>query len=260
VNRSESAAPSPEPLAQGRVAILAALRREIAPLEARLSRSERFTKGSLRISTGFLDGTEVITACTGDGVENAARGAETLMEQYQVGQLIVVGIAGGLSPALPLGALLVARQVVEEGRWAPAPDAGWLQRARRDTGAIPATIVSTRDVLCTVKDKAAIYSSLKEGGVAAVDLETATYARAAARRGLPYVALRAIADTAEESLPMDFNTLRDRTGAVDGRRVALRALGRPRLLPVLWDWRGRVSLCAESLARAVQTLLAGGFS
>jgi adenosylhomocysteine nucleosidase len=174
-----------------------------------------------------------------------------------VASLIVVGVAGGLSPALPLGALLVAHEVVEDGWPVPAPDEAWLQRARRATGATPATFVSTRNMLCTPQDKAHAYSNLAGGGVAAVDLETATFARAASERGLPYVALRAISDTAEESLPLDFNTLRDRTGAVDSRLVALRALTRPRLLPSLWDWRRRLSLCSENLARAVQTLLAG---
>jgi adenosylhomocysteine nucleosidase len=240
------------------VAILAALRREIVSLEANMTISRRCSTACFRASVGRLDGTEVIVACTGDGRENAARGAQALLERYPVGRLIVVGVAGGLSPSLRLGSLLVAREVVEDGRSVPAPDALWLQRARRDTGATPATFVSTRNILCTPHDKADAYSSLSGGPVAAVDLETATYARAASLRGIPYVALRAISDTAEESLPLDFNTLRDRAGAVDNRRVALRALTHPRLLPPLWDWRRRVSFCSEKLARAVQTLLAGG--
>ena len=248
----------PEPIACGTVAVLAALRREIATLEASMTISRRCSTGGFRASVGRLDGTEVIVACTGDGRENAARGAQALLDRFPVGRLIVVGVAGGLSPKLRIGSLLVAREVVEDGRSVPAPDAGWLQRARRDTGATPAIFVSTRNMLCTPHDKADAYSSLAGGPVAAVDLETASYARAASLRGLPYVALRAISDTAEESLPLDFNTLRDRTGAVDSRRVALRALTRPRLLPSLWDWRRRVSFCSEKLARAVQTLLAGG--
>lgn len=258
MSRETLATVGSEPFAQGTVAVLAALRREIAPLEARMTKSRQFSAGSFRASVGRLDGTEVIVACTGDGRENAARGVQALLERYPVGRLIVIGIAGGLSPSLRVGSLLVAREVVENGGSVPAPDAGWLQRARRDTGATPAVFVSTPNVLCTLREKADAYSSLPGGGVAAVDLETATYARAASLRGIPYLALRAISDTAEEALPMDFNALRDPAGSVDIRRVTLRALTRPRILPSLWEWRGRVSLCSENLARAVQTLLAGG--
>ena len=247
-----------EPLAAGTVAILAALRRELASLEASLTTSQRFRTGNFQASVGRVNGTEVIVACTGDGRENAARGVQALLERYRVGSLMVIGIAGGLSPSLPLGSLLVAREVVEDGLPVPAPDPGWMERARRDTGATPAIFVSMRDILCTPQDKANAYSGLAGGGPAAVDLETATFARAASERGLPYMALRAISDTAEESLPLDFNALRDRTGAVDSRRVALRALARPQILPSLWDWRRRVSCCSESLARAVQALLARG--
>ncbi|MCI0657983.1 MAG: hypothetical protein L0170_13095 [Acidobacteria bacterium] len=258
MNRPAPATPGPEPAACETVAILAALRREVACLEASLMISQRFRAGNFQASVGRLNGTEVIVACTGDGRENAARGVQALLKRYQVGGLMVIGIAGGLSPSLPVGTLLVAREVMEDGRSVPAPDAAWLRRARHNAGATPATFVSTRDMLCTPQAKADAYSSLTGGGVAAVDLETATFARAASKRGLPYLALRAISDAAEESLPMDFNTLRDRTGAVDSRLVALRALAHPRLLPSLLDWRRRVSCCSENLARAVQTLLAGG--
>jgi len=250
---------SSEACAMVEVAVLAALRREIAPLEARMTVSQRFRSGNLRACAGRLDGVGVVTACTGDGVDNAARGAQALLDRYPVRRVIVVGIAGGLSPALSTGRLLVARAVLEDGRSVPAPDARWVERARRDTGATPALFVSRRDILCTVRAKADAYASLHDGGVAAVDLETAAFARAAAQRRLPYLALRAISDTAEESLPLDFNALRDHTGAVDTRLVTLRALRRPRLLPSLWDWRRRVALCSENLAQAVQTLLAGDY-
>jgi adenosylhomocysteine nucleosidase len=259
MSRGTLAALRSEPGSTGRIAILAALRRELAALEGRMTISRRLRAGNLQACVGRLDGTDVVLASTGDGAENAARGVQTLLGRYPLGSLIVIGIAGGLSPSLSPGGLLVARDVVEDGRSVPAPDAGWLQRARRDTGATPAIFVSTRKILCTPQDKAAVYSSLPGGGVAAVDLETATYARAASRQGLPYVALRAVSDTAEESLPMDFNEFRDPTGAVCSRLVVLRALARPRLLPSLWDWRARIALCSENLARAVRTLLAGGF-
>jgi adenosylhomocysteine nucleosidase len=245
------------PAVAGSVVILAALRREISALEGRTRIARRWSDGTLKASQGWLQGTDVILASTGDGAENAARGARALLEGRRVESIIVVGVAGALSPALRLGMLLVSREVMDENRPVGAPDPAWLQRALRDTGAIPATFVSSRTILCTPQAKRAAYDALPRGAVAGVDLETAAFARAATERGIPYIALRAISDVAEETLPMDFNAMRDASGAVDVRRVALRALPRPRLLASLWGWRGRMAGCSESLAGAVQALLTG---
>ena len=251
------AASGVQPEASGTVAILAALRREISPLEARTTISRRWRSGWFRAARGILDGTDVILASTGDGAENAASGARALLDHHPVRRVIVVGVAGALSPALAHGGLLLAREVLDESVPVSGPDSAWLQRALRGTGAIPATIVSSRTILCTRRAKREAYHRLPRGTVAGIDLETATFARAASERGIPYIALRAISDVAEESLPMDFNALRDGTGAVDVRRVVLQALSRPRLLLSLWSYRGKMALCSENLAGAVRTLLAG---
>jgi adenosylhomocysteine nucleosidase len=252
------AAPRVEAGASGAVAIVAALDRELAALRASTAVVRHWREGTVRAVLGRLAGIPVILARTGDGAGNAARGVELLLDRLPVGSVMVVGAAGALSPHLEPGRVLVAREVIEEGQSVPLPDAGWLRRALRDAGATPATFVSTRDLLCTARAKAEAYARLSRGTAAAVDLETAAYARAAGERGLPYVALRAISDAAEESLPVDFNALRDATGAVDGRRVALTTLARPSLLVPMWRLRGRIALCSENLARAVSALLSGG--
>jgi adenosylhomocysteine nucleosidase len=240
------------------VAVLAAMDEELAGVRggARMGRSLRLDR--CRVTVGRFEGVPIVLASTGDGPENAVRGACALFERFPVSGAIVVGISGGLSPALAPGRVLAGRDILEEGRPAPPPDADWLRRAVRDAGATPATFVSSRSLLCTVRSKQEAYAALPAGVVASVDLESAAFARAAAGCGLPYLALRAIADPAEESLPLDFNDLRDATGAVDRRQVAWRALRRPSLVAPLWRLRRRVGLCAESLRRAVSAVLAGG--
>jgi adenosylhomocysteine nucleosidase len=195
---------------------------------------------------------------TGDGADNAERGARALLSRLPVERVIILGAAGALSPGLVPGTVLAASTVIDLGRPAPPPDPAWLGSVLVRTKAVPATLVSGRDILCTPRAKAEAYAALPAGTVAAVDLETAAYARAAAERGIPYVALRAVSDAAEESLPVDFNALRDGSGAVDRRRVALKAAMSPSLVFPLWRLRGRISACAENLAIAVHALLAGG--
>jgi adenosylhomocysteine nucleosidase len=242
------------------VAVLAAMDEELAGVRggAWMGRSLRVER--CRVTVGRFAGVPVVVASTGDGPENAARGARAVFERFPVSGAIVVGVSGGLSPSLAPGRVLAGRDILQDGRPAPPPDAGWLQRAVQDAGATPATFVSSRTLLCTARSKQEAYAALPAGVVASVDLESAAFARAAAERGLPYLALRAIADPAEESLPLDFNDLRDASGAVDRRRVAWRALRRPVLVAPLWRLHRRVGLCAESLRRAVGMLLAGGAS
>lgn len=240
------------------VAILAAMDEELAGVRALTRVTRRLRVGRCAIALGQMEGFPVLLACTGDGARNAERGAREVYDRFPVVGAVIVGVSGGLSPALEPGTVLAARDVVEEGRPAPPPDPAWLRRALRDTGATAATFLSSRDVLCTARDKRQAYAGLPPGSVASVDLESAAFARAAADGGIPYVALRAIADTAEETLPLDFSVLRDATGAIDRRRVALRVLRRPALVVPLWRLRRRVGLCSENLRRAVRALLAGG--
>jgi adenosylhomocysteine nucleosidase len=240
------------------VAILAAMDEELAGVRGHAWMGQRLRVERCRVTVGRLEGVPVIVASTGDGPENAGHGARALLGKFPVRGLITVGVSGGLSPALEPGRLLAARDILEDGRPAPPPDNAWLRRAVREAGALPATFVSSHTLLCTARSKQDAYAALPDGGVASVDLESAAFARAAADRGVPHLALRAIADPAEESLPLDFNTMRDATGAVDRRRVAWRAVRRPALVAPLWRLHRRVGLCAESLRRAVSVLLEGG--
>ncbi len=251
------AATGTEAAAVRRVAILAALDRELARLRGRMSGIRKVREGSLRADVGRLAGVPVVLGSTGDGASNAARGARALLDRFPVAAVVIVGVSGALSPRLEAGSLLVAREVLEMDRPAPPPDPDWVRRALRDTGAVAARFLCTPGILCTARSKADALAGLPPGAVAAVDLETAAFARAAADRGLPYVALRAISDLAEESLPLDFNLLRDASGAVDNLRVARAVLGRPSLVLPLWRLRGRCGLCAERLAGAASALLAG---
>jgi adenosylhomocysteine nucleosidase len=246
-------------MSAGPIAVLAAMDEELAGVRGGAWTGRSLRVDRCRVAVGRFEGVPVILASTGDGPENAGRGARALFERFPVSGAIVVGVSGGLSPALAPGRVLAGRDVLEEGRQpVPPPDADWLRRAVQDAGATPATLVSSRTLLCTARSKQEAYAALPAGIVASVDLETAAFARAAADRGLPWLALRAIADPAEESLPLDFNTLRDASGAVDRRRVAWRALRRPGLVAPLWRLHRRVGLCAESLRRAVSALLAPG--
>jgi len=240
----------------GPVAILAALPEELGALRGRLGPLGTRQVGAIRVLTGWLGGRPVILAATGDGAARAARNAATILDRLGAARLLIVGIAGGLSPGLRSGDLLVARRVVDLGDSAPLPqpDSTWVDQALA-VGGTAALLISSPTILVTARQKAAVYASLPGGSVAAVDLESAALAREAGRRRIPYLVLRAVSDPAEESLPMDFEGLRNREGGVSRPRVLLHALAQPSLMSSLLMLRRRLKDCAEALARMIPAVV-----
>jgi adenosylhomocysteine nucleosidase len=240
----------------GVVAILAALPEELSGIPRRLEQVEAQRVGGLKATSGLLANRPVVFAATGDGAARAARNAAAILDQVSPTRLVILGVAGGLSPGLHPGDLVVARRVVDLGDNTPVPqpDPDWQERALA-SGATPALVVSSPRILVRAEDKALAYAALRTSSVAAADLETAALAREAARRGIPYLALRAISDPAEETLPMDFERLRDREGGVSRPRVLLHALARPGLIRSLVMLSKRLSTCAERLAGALPAIV-----
>lgn len=166
-----------------------------------------------------------------------ARLASILAAMPRPSAILSLGIAGGLDPALPPGALVVARQVVAEARW-PA-DAEWSARLAAATDATVADIAGADRVVGTAAEKAALRAAT---GAAAVDMESAVVARL----GVPFAVLRAVADTALEALPPAAAAGLDEAGNPAPWRVLRALAGRPQDLPGLirLALRSRAALAA----------------
>lgn len=238
-----------------RVVVLAALKDELAPLAGRLgeARVERF--GNLKIRRGELAGSELILAVTGDGEVAARRGAARLLDEIKSDAVFAIGVAGGLSPGLEPGELVVADQVMDENGFTVETDPEWLARGLAVEASRRGTIISSTRIAVTPGEKARLLRRLEGDGVAVVDLESAAFVGEAVSRGVPCLALRAVCDTAEEELPLDFNQFRTAMGGVSKGRVMRHALIHPGLLESLLGLRDRVKTCASNLAGMVAEVL-----
>jgi len=206
---------------------------------------------------GALARDGLAVASSGDGPRNAARGAGALCDAVRPAALIGAGVAGGLSPRLFAGSVVASRRIVDGGGEAPRPDESLLARAVA-AGAAPATLVTVSRPVAAAFAKAELARAFgADGGdAAAVDMESAAWSRAAAARGIPFLAVRAISDRVDEDLP---DYLADCVGLDGGiRRAAVvrRALAHPRSIPALWRMRRRVEAAAAVLAEFLRTLLA----
>ncbi len=166
------------------------------------------------------------------GLRDAARLA--LMLQSALGRgaraVISFGIAGGLAPGLVPGSVLIARGVHHDDERTETASAWVVRLAAALPGARIADIVGVDAPVVGSGEKAALHART---GAAAVDMESHVAARLAAQHGVPFAALRVVADPAERTLPPAALVGMRQDGTTDLGAV-LRSLGRaPRQLPGL---------------------------
>ncbi|HUF72012.1 MAG TPA: phosphorylase [Gammaproteobacteria bacterium] len=171
--------------------------------------------------------------------------------------LIAFGLAGGLVPAATPGTLVLPVSIRSEaGEW--RVDVPWHDRLTRVLAprhrVIEGAIFSSPEVVTTRDAKAALAART---GAVAVDMESAAIASAAAEAGLPFVAVRAIADGPEDALPDNVAAL----VTLDGRTRYSGLLGylaAPRRLRLLIQLARRSRRARSELERVARVLLQCG--
>ena len=132
----------------------------------------------------------------------AAAGAAGVLVDAGATALVSWGLAGGLDPKLRAGTICLPSTVVSRDGATFIADHHWLeiltaaigQRLTVVSGKLLTSAVAIEDVVA----KAAAFA---ETGAVAVDMESAGVAQIAAANKLPFVAVRAIVDTAGDALP-----------------------------------------------------------
>jgi adenosylhomocysteine nucleosidase len=204
---------------------------------------------------GKLGHGEVVLACTGEGRRRALRETAELLTSRSVDLLLGLGTAGGLTPSLARGTLVVASRLSDGESPGPEPDRRWLERALALPGTIDGTVLSSDRILCSAAEKAAARSRLAPPGPAVVDLESAAFATAAEQAGVPCLIVRAVCDAAEDNLPIDLNLCRSADGSIDRFKVVRKSVFSPGTARQLLRLRKQVATASEQLARFVVALL-----
>jgi adenosylhomocysteine nucleosidase len=166
-----------------KVAIVAALEREVRPLVKRWRIVER-EYGGHRFR--FFENQRAVLVCGGIGPEAARRATEAVIMLYQPSAVFSVGFAGALDSTLKGGEILVPRRVID------AHDSSSV-----DTGTGNGVLVSF-PALASTDQKAKL---AKAYGAQAVDMEAAAVARGAATHSTPFAAVKAISDNRDFDLP-----------------------------------------------------------
>jgi hopanoid-associated phosphorylase len=158
----------------------------------------------------------------------------TVVDPSTIRGVISFGVAGGLDPALKPGDVVVATEVLAgDTRWLAGLTLNEELIARVALGrsrVVRGGLAGVERVLAARSCKAALRL---ETGAAAVDMESHIAAAYAAEAGLPFAALRVIADPADRALPALAVTAIKANGDIDMRKVLSGVARNPMMLRAL---------------------------
>jgi len=213
-----------------RVAIVAALEREVRPLVKNWRVSEKEYGGrSLR----FFENEDKVLVCGGIGAAAARRAAEAVIAIYEPKLIYSAGFAGALDAKLKVGDVVRPQRVV---------NAGDGSSVTLDVG--QGVLVSFASV-ASPDQKRRLWESF---GAQAVDMEAAAVARAAEVRGIEFAAIKVISDEVDFDFPST-----ERFVDPDGRFAEGKFAWFAAVRPWLWP---QVMRLARNSSRASHTLCA----
>ena len=165
-----------------------------------------------------LEGGGMLTV-SGIGARRAQIAAKALLE-HGATALVSWGTAGGLIQELSPGCLVLPRTVLTVGRSVHSVDPLWHERLwdrlERAIDLHSGPLAESTSVLGGRKDKEALFSRTD---AIAVDMESAAIATVAAQAGVPFIAIRAISDTVDASLPLTAFKAFDKFGRLNRWRL-----------------------------------------
>lgn len=213
--------------------------------------------------TGLASEAECLAALVGHanvqvagiGAGNAERCARALIAIGR-GPLVSFGLAGGLSPDLKPGAIVIADTIITPDGYGYVTDAALAARLLAALpNAVRRPIAGSDDIVASATAKADLNRRTR---AAAVDMESHQIARIAQRAGIGFIAVRAIADPYDTALPETALTAVGADGKPDIARVIAGLVRRPGDLPALLRLGGYSRKAHEALRRVAPVIVGSG--
>ncbi len=212
-----------------KVAIVAALEREVSGLTKNWTRVEREHQGRNFL---FFERDEMVVVCGGIGLDPARRAAEAVITLYRPTLLQSVGFAGALDASLHIGSVFAPGVVID------ARDGSRIEIEGNRQG----TLVSFMAV-AGIEQKANLARAY---GAHAVDMEASAVAAAARVHGIQFSVIKVISDEYNFEMPHTARFI-DSQGQFRTAGFALFAALRP------WLWP-RVAQLASNSRKAARAL------
>jgi adenosylhomocysteine nucleosidase len=232
------------------IGLVGALKEEVGELCSQFGLRPIPAERGMRLYKGRLGGEDVFAVQSGIGRYNAERATGFLLRRHPVRLVVALGFGGGLSPALRPGELVLCLRLHCES--APGgccrPDPGFLSLAARASSAESLQVrlgnsVTVGRLVTRSSEKLALGQAYR---AQAVDMESYWVARLACSHRVPFIAVRAISDPLQQSIPR-LDRVLGPAGDLSWRRALVRFATHPCELARL----PRLGLNARTAARAL---------
>jgi len=191
---------------------------------------------------GDLSGKKTRFVANGPGIENASAAVEEVCRAETPSAIVSVGYVGALDPALEVGQIFVARQVM---RLDSALKYSVETPAFSDPGSVAQGTLLTIDRVAQTQEEKRV---LRESGADAVDMEAYAVAEEAERRAVPFYCVRVVSDRADTDFAIDFNRARKSDGTFSGWGIVAQAGLSPRRWKQLLGLKRDADLASKRLA------------
>jgi len=198
-----------------------------------------------------MSGAEINVFLTGIGGANAWQESSNGIGDTRYQVLISSGLAGALKPEHKVREVLAAESIcVAHELNVVCCDSQLVEIAAACGAKKVKHFYSADHVVVGAKEKQELSVNAD-----AVEMESGQLLRWAAARGSRGIAVRAISDEVGEDLPLDFNQVTTRSGALSIPRVLGQVARRPTTIPSLIRFGQQSRLAAESLAQFLDRYL-----
>lgn len=168
-----------------------------------------------------------LVALSGFGAARAHAAAELLLSKGATG-LLSWGFAAGLDQGINAGNVLLPKRVIGAAGESYPVSMEWHRRLHQALLAEFAVVTEPILESAMIVNRPEVKCELaRRTHAIGTDMESAAQARLAAARGVPFVAVRVISDTANTRIPQSVTDALDPSGMVSIRRCVTRAVSRP---------------------------------
>ena len=239
--------------------VLFALGRESGPFRHAFRPHQRFPEAPCCARFCGPPWLSVLVVETGMGSTHTQQALDWLLGRPLLGHVayrpklvLSAGFAGALCKPYRVGDVLLATEVVDtDGNVWPTTWPGELPAGPWEPALQRGRLLTAPQMVAKPEAKRALGERY---GAAAVDMETATVARACSRAGVPFGSVRAISDDVDTALSPRLATLLA-GGRVSVVRLLLQLVQAPSLLGELWRLARHTRIAARQLATALGELL-----
>ncbi|MEX0137028.1 5'-methylthioadenosine/adenosylhomocysteine nucleosidase [Bacillus nitratireducens] len=204
-----------------RIGIIGAMQIEIDLFLEKLHIKEKHTIAGMPFYIGEFMGTEVIITRSGVGKVNAAACTQTLIHKFNVDAIINTGVAGGLHPDVKVGDIVISTNVTHhdvsktqmknlfpfQEEFNASKELIELARKACNSSSLHMEVHKGRIVSgeCFVEDSKLKAKLIDEYAPHCTEMEGAAIGHVAYINDIPFLVLRCISDSADDSAHVSFD-------------------------------------------------------